>query len=125
MLHELAKMSTADGRLQTIRQVEEESGISLDKRRFRANVYLDLAAGGGFAEDQWVGRKLRIGPRVEIAVLERDPRCKMISLDPDTGEHNPEVLRTVVRAHANLAGDYCAVLVEGMLTPGDSIELLG
>ena len=111
--------------LQTIRQVEEESGIPLDKRRLRANVYVDLAAGGGFAEDQWVGRKLRIGPRAEIAVLERDPRCKMISLDPDTGEHNPEVLRTVVRAHANLAGVYCAVLVEGLLTQGDSIELLG
>jgi uncharacterized protein YcbX len=56
--------------------------------------------------------------------LERDPRCKMISLDPDTGEHNPEVLRKVVKAHANLAGVYCAVLVEGILTKGDSIHLL-
>ncbi len=57
-------------------------------------------------------------------VLERDPRCKMISLDPDTGEHNPEVLRKVAQAHDAFAGVYCAVLVEGMLTEGDSIELL-
>ncbi len=110
--------------LQTVRQVEAELGVSVDKRRFRANVYLNLASGDGFAEDELVGRRLRIGSSAVIMVLERDPRCKMISLDPDTGEHNPEVLRKVAQTHAALAGVYCAVLVEGVLTKGDSIELL-
>src|ERR671917_1908931 len=36
--------------LQTIRQVGQEVGIAVDKRRFRANIYLDLAA-GGFGEE--------------------------------------------------------------------------
>jgi len=110
--------------MQTIRQVEAELGVPVDKRRFRANIYLDLASGYGFAEDELVGHKLRIGSSAVIMVLERDPRCKMISLDPDTGEHNPEVLRKVARAHDALAGIYCAVLVEGILTESDSIELL-
>jgi uncharacterized protein len=110
--------------LQTIRQVEAELGIPIDNRRFRANVYLDLASNDGFAEDEWIGRRARIGAKAEIAILERDPRCKMISLDPDTGEHNPEVLRKVAKTHENLAGVYCAVLVEGVLTKGDSIQLL-
>ena len=110
--------------LQTIRQVEAELGTPIDKRRFRANVYVNLASNNGFAEDELVGRRVRIGAKAEIAILERDPRCKMISLDPDTGEHNPEVLRKVVKAHANLAGVYCAVLVEGVLTKGDSIHLM-
>ena len=110
--------------LQTIRQVEAELDIPLDKRRFRANVYLNLAANDGFAEDELVGRRARIGVKAEIAILERDPRCKMISFDPDTGEHNPEILRKVAKAHANFAGVYCAVLVEGVLTKGDSIHLL-
>lgn len=110
--------------LQTVRQVEAELGIPIDKRRFRANVYLHLASDHGFAEDEWVGRKLRIGSRAEIMVLERDPRCKMISLDPDTSEHNPEILGKVAQAHDNFAGVYCAVLVEGILMKGDSIELL-
>lgn len=57
-------------------------------------------------------------------VLERDPRCKMISLDPETGEHNPQILRSVAKAHTACAGVYCAVLIEGMLRAGDSIELL-
>jgi hypothetical protein len=57
-------------------------------------------------------------------VLERDPRCKTISLDPETGEHNPEILRKVAQLHEAYAGVYCAVLVEGMLTKSDSIELM-
>ncbi len=110
--------------LQTINQIEAEANISLDKRRFRSNKYFDFATGDGFAEENFVGRRLRIGSRAEIAILERDPRCKMISLDPDTGEHNPQILRHVAKAHAASAGVYWAVLVEGILTKGDSIELL-
>ncbi len=71
-----------------------------------------------------VGRRLRLGSSAVMMVLERDPRCKMISLDPDTGEHNPEVFHKVAQAHDNFAGVYSAVLVEGILTEGDSIELL-
>ena len=99
-------------------------GIPIDKRRFRANVYFDLASDYGFAEDELVGRKLRIGSSAMMMVLERDPRCKMVSLDPETGEHNPEILRRVAQAHGGFAGVYCAVLVEGILTKGDSIEVL-
>ena len=110
--------------LQTVRQVEGEVGSPVDKRRFRANVYLNLDAGGGFGEDGWVGRRLRIGSRAVVAVLERDPRCKMLSLDPDTGGHDPEVLRTVAQSHGANAGVYCAVLVEGVVAKGDPVEAL-
>ncbi|MCM3901840.1 MAG: MOSC domain-containing protein [Pyrinomonadaceae bacterium] len=111
--------------LQTIRQIESELSIPIDKRRFRANLYFNFASeSGGFAEDSFVGRRLRIGSKATIMVLERDPRCKMISLDPDSSEHDPEVLRKVAQAHGSFAGVYCAVLIEGLLKKGDLIELL-
>jgi uncharacterized protein YcbX len=111
--------------LQTVRQVESELSMPIDKRRFRANIYFNFASeSAGFAEDVLVGRRLRIGSKATMMVLERDPRCKMISLDPETGEHNPEVLRKVAQAHDNYAGLYCAVLVEGLLKKGDLIELV-
>ena len=110
--------------LQTLSQIGEELGAPVDRRRFRSNVYIDLASDYGFAEDELVGRRLRLGPKAVVAVLERDPRCKMISLDPDTGEHNPEVLRRVAQAHGAFAGVYCAVLVEGVVAKNDSVELL-
>lgn len=110
--------------LSTVRQIESELGVAIDKRRFRANIYFNFVSdGSGFAEDNLVGSRLRIGSNATIMVLERDPRCKMISLNPDTGEHNPAILRIVARAHGNFAGVYCAVLVEGLLKKGDLIEL--
>ncbi len=110
--------------IQTVRQLAEEIGIALDKRRFRANVYLDLGAAAGFAEDGFVGRRLGLGSKAVVSILERDPRCKMITLDPDTAKASPDVLRKVTRAHEGMAGVYAAVLVEGMVRRGDAIELL-
>jgi uncharacterized protein YcbX len=110
--------------IQTARQLGDEIGTPLDKRRFRANVYLDLKSAAGFAEDSLVGRKVRLGSKVVVSVLERDARCKMITIDPDTLEPNGAVLRKVSRAHDGMAGVYGAVLVEGMVHRGDEIELL-
>ncbi len=110
--------------LQTVGQLELELGFPLDKQRFRANIYLNFAEGEGFAEDALVNRRFRAGAKAELMILERDPRCKMISLDPETGEHNPQVLRRVAQAHSNYAGVYAAVLVEGVLRKGDSVQLL-
>ena len=110
--------------LQSAQQLAEETGTQVDKRRFRANVYVDLTASKGFAENELVGRSVRIGPKVTIAILERDARCVMITLDPDTGEQAPAILKKVAQAHDGMAGVYGAVLVEGMLHKGDSVELL-
>jgi uncharacterized protein len=110
--------------LQSARQLAEETGTPIDKRRFRANVYLDLASDQGFGENKFVGRSLKIGPKVVIRVLERDPRCVMITLDPDTSERTPAILKKVAQAHDGMAGVYGAVIVEGMLHKGDSVELL-
>ena len=53
--------------VQTGRRLWEELGIDLDKRRFRANVFIDLASTAGFAENELVGRTLRIGSKVVVA----------------------------------------------------------
>jgi uncharacterized protein len=110
--------------LQTVRQIGDEVGAELDKRRFRANIYADLAADAGFTEDAFVGRTIRIGAKAVIAVTGQDPRCKMITLDPDTAQARPEILRAVARGHGGMAGVYGAVLVEGTVRAGDAIVLL-
>jgi hypothetical protein len=102
----------------------EETGTPIDKRRFRANVYVDLTSAQGFAENEFVGKSLRIGPKAIVTVLERDARCMMITLDPDTGEKTPAILKKVAQAHEGMAGVYGAVMVEGMLHKGDPVELL-
>jgi len=110
--------------IQTARQLGNELGSDLDKRRFRANIFMDLGAMAGFAENAFVGQTLRIGSKVVVAILERDPRCAMITLDPDTGERRPEILGKVTKAHEGKAGVYGAVLVEGLVRAGEDIELM-
>ena len=58
--------------LQSARQLAEEMGTPVDKRRFRANIYVDLTSAEGFAENELVGRSVQIGPKVVVRILERD-----------------------------------------------------
>ena len=110
--------------VQSAKKLGEETGVAVDKRRFRANVYVDLTSSDGFAENEFVGRSLRIGSKVTVAVLQRDARCMMITLDPDTAEKTPAILKAVAQAHEGMAGVYGAVLAEGMIRKGDPVALL-
>ena len=101
-----------------------ELGMQMDRRRFRANFYADWDEAAPYHEDDLVGRTLRIGERLRIAVLERDPRCKMITLDPDTGAQESRVLRHLTEARGGMIGVYGAVLVEGVVKEGDPILLV-
>lgn len=110
--------------VQSAKQLGDEIGAAVDKRRFRANVYLDLTSGDGFAENEFVGRTLCLGSKVTVAVLARDSRCMMITLDPDTAEKTPAILKAVAQAHEGTAGVYGAVLTEGLIRKGDPVALL-
>src|SRR5215468_2862002 len=52
--------------VQSAQQLSKETETPIDKRRFRANVYLDLVSDTGFAENKLLGRSLKIGPKVII-----------------------------------------------------------
>ncbi len=110
--------------LSSIKQLGDESGLTIDKRRFRANLYLDLTSGEAFAEDRFVGRSVRVGAKATLAIMQRDSRCMIITLDPETGEKSPAVLKTVAQKHEGFAGVYAVVLVEGIIHRGDAVELL-
>jgi uncharacterized protein YcbX len=115
----------------TARQLSQETGVQLDLQRFRANIYADFTSQRGFAppqsaffEDELVGRTVRIGARATIHITSRDPRCKMITLDPETAQPNPDIIRCVTERHQGCAGVYAVTLIEGAIRPGDPINLL-
>jgi uncharacterized protein YcbX len=101
----------------------EELGMPMDRRRFRANFYVDWVDQQPYRENDLVGRTLQIGDRLRIAVLERDPRCKMITIDPQTGETDKSILHHVTTSHQGMAGVYAAVLTEGIVRHGDPIHI--
>lgn len=110
--------------LQSANALGEEAGIKVDKRRFRANIYVDLASDSPFAEEKWVGRSLRIGSRVVISIVQRDHRCVIITLDPESGTGIPALLKAVAQGHDGMAGVYGAVTMQGMVRKGDTVELV-
>ena len=110
--------------LQTARTLGDEAGVECDPRRFRANIYVDLASQSGFGEDELVGRSVRIGTDVVVRVIKRDTRCMMITIDPDTAARTPAILKTVAQAHSGAAGVYGDVVREGIVRAGDTVELV-
>ncbi len=105
----------------TVRGLGEEVGMRLNALRFRANFYVRWANDAPYYEDELVGRRLRIGEQVEVQVVEKDSRCKMITLDPETAEAAPQVLETVARKHGGCTGVYAAVLREGVVRVQDAV----
>ena len=80
-----------------------------------------------FVEDDWVGRTLVFGDRDSgpaVSVTVRDLRCKMLNIDPETGEQDPRVMKTVVRLNKNNAGVYATVIRSGTIRVGDQVILM-
>lgn len=109
---------------QTLTAFAAEAGIADDPARYRMNLQFDWPGAAPFAEDTLLGRRLAIGPRLELAVVEPDARCAMIGIDPATGQTDRLVLRRLADHHAGNLGLYAAVLREGVVSDGDEVRLL-
>ena len=110
--------------LQTVRKLEAEISAPTDKRQFRANIYVDLPGTDGFGENEFVGRKIRIGTGVVLSVAERDTRCQMITLHPDTSARTPALFKQVTQVHDGAAGVYASVVTAGSVGRGDPVVVL-
>ena len=98
-----------------------ETGVKNDARRFRANFVVEWVNGEPRHEESLIGKRLKIGERVELIVAKRDMRCKIITLDPETAEATPKVLEVVARQYEGCAGVYAVVLREGVIRRGDQV----
>lgn len=110
--------------LLSVAQLENEATTTIDPRQFRANLYIEPAAGIPFVENSWVGKVVQLGDTARIGVTDTDERCMMINLNPDTAKQDPAVLRTVTHQHGQQMGIYGNVAVPGMVRVGDTIELV-
>lgn len=113
--------------LATIAGIGSEAGMNLDRKRFRANIVIETRDHEPFLEDEWVKGTLVFGttePRPAVRVTARDIRCMMINLDPDTGEQDKQVMKTVVRLNQNNAGVYGTVVQTGTIRVGEPVSLV-
>jgi uncharacterized protein YcbX len=100
----------------------ELAGGELDPRRFRPNLLIDPTGGADFPEDGWLGAVLRIGS-MRMRVDRQDPRCVVITIDPDRLQASPAVLRTVVQQRRTFLGVYGSTVTPGAVAVGDEVVL--
>ena len=105
----------------SLQSLSQETGMELDRRRFRANFYVRWDNAEPFYENELVGAKLRIGEKLTVMIVKKDARCVIITLDPLTAEASPKVFEVVAKNHANCLGVYGSVLREGVVRAGDPI----
>jgi len=110
--------------LASVRGLATEAGCPIDRRQFRANIYVEPASGRAFDEESWTRCMLQIGDEVLVGVTQRDTRCVMVNIDPDSGDQNPRILKTIGQAHQGQAGIYANVIREGTIREGDPIRLV-
>lgn len=109
--------------LPSLRALEAAAGAPRDKRRFRANLYLeDLPP---WEEFNWLGKTLAIGG-VKMRVQERIDRCGATTVNPDTAERDANPVKELQTnfGHVDL-GIFAEVLTAGEIKPGCRIEILG
>jgi uncharacterized protein YcbX len=85
--------------LATVGALAAEAGCAIDPRQFRANVYIEPVSGQPFDEETWPGCLLQMGNEVLTGVTQRDPRCVMVNLDPESGKQDSRVLRSIAKGH--------------------------
>jgi uncharacterized protein YcbX len=95
-------------------------GSALDVRRFRPNLLIDAANDTPFAEDEWVGRVLKIG-RLRMRVDKRDGRCAVITIDPETSQKEHGVLRAVAQQRQGCLGIYGSTVEPGRIALDDEV----
>ena len=99
----------------------------VDGRRFRMLVH--IAGTRPHEEDEWLGRRVRIGETV-VEVTKQDARCRMTTRNPDTGVRDFDTLRAIkeyrgVRNGKSIDfGVYADVVQPGVIRVGDPVEPL-
>jgi hypothetical protein len=110
--------------LETLKDLERVLGKPVDPRRFRANIYVSgLPA---WAEFDWLGKKIRVAGQPLFVARERIGRCIATGVDPETGERDMNIPRTMLDVFGHKdCGLYLEPVADGRIAAGDEIGIDG
>jgi uncharacterized protein len=108
--------------LDSLREVNSRSRF--EPRRFRPNVIVDTGDRKGFLENDWIGKRMAIGPEVLIQITGPCPRCVMITLAQGDLPKDPDILKTAARKNEGHVGAYASIVQPGTIRVGDKLALI-
>ena len=101
-----------------------ELGASIDVRRFRSNLHLELDA-PAWAELDWEGGELAFERGVRLRLLQACDRCAIPTRHPDTQVKWPDLLKHLTAAHDMFFGIRARAIVGGRVAAGERVSLIG
>ena len=112
----------AFGNQASLTDFAEKAGIDDDARRYRLNVM--LSGGGAFAENELIGKQVRIGT-AEFEFIEPVGRCDAIEVDPKTAQRQKGLVRQLAQSYgAADMGVFATVTKSGDFGTGDRLMRL-
>ncbi|MFC3053318.1 MOSC domain-containing protein [Kordiimonas pumila] len=107
--------------LDTVKDIEAKTGLTIDPRRFRSNLYVEGI--GAWREFDLIDQSFTIGD-VTFSALSRVDRCAATNVNPDTAERDMNLPLQIRKNYGHLdCGIYVDVIKGGMLKKGDTITL--
>ena len=106
----------------SLRAVEDALGESVDARRFRSNLHLELDA-EPYAEESWLGHRLCVGD-AELEIVAGCVRCAIPTRDPDTQQKWPALLRWLAAERATTFGVIVRATAPALVHCGDAVRLV-
>lgn len=111
-----------DASLQKVQELWGKDEVDL--RRFRPNLFISLLDKQPFIEEEWIGRRIRIGTEVEMHFVGHCVRCMIITVNPDTAKRDPSLHKTLIKENNNNFGVYASVVKTGDIRLDDEVHLL-
>ncbi|QBR93122.1 MOSC domain-containing protein [Nocardioides euryhalodurans] len=106
----------------SLARLADEVGAPVDAARFRATFELDGGELDPDAEQEWVGRRVRIGV-AEVRVRGVVPRCAVVDVHPETGVRDLALLSSLADRRSSrgepVFGVDAEVTVPGRIHAGD------
>src|SRR5688500_88650 len=107
--------------LASVQAIEEMAGAPVDPLRFRGNIHIEGLA--PWSEFDLVGRVLEGPSGVRLKVTKRIERCAATNVDPDTGQRDLAIPKSLMKAYGHFdCGIYAEVVGDGSLETGGSLE---
>jgi uncharacterized protein YcbX len=108
--------------LASVRDLSERMGVELDPLRFRGNLYIE--GWPAWVENEWVGRRLRVG-EAQMDVVKRIQRCLATHVNPTTAERDAEVCTALFDNYGHVdCGIYMQAATPAQVKVGDPAGLL-
>jgi uncharacterized protein YcbX len=107
--------------LASVRDLSERIGRSVDPRRFRANLYVENWP--VWIETEASGASIALGG-AEATVIKPIVRCVATHVDPDSGEKDIDVVRSLFETYGHrYCGIYVKIVRGGPVSVGDDVAL--